>query len=96
MSENEQEQGIEIIGDTAPGVYTNLCGISLTPEEAVLHFLQRTSETQAISVVRVFTSIAHAKRIAAVLVRTLIEHERKLGGAEAKVDSGEDGDASSS
>jgi len=63
------------------GVYANLCNIQVTPEECILHFGQRKMEDpmQGVSVVRVFLSLPHAKRLVAALAQTLQRHEGRHG-----------------
>jgi hypothetical protein len=61
--------------------YSNIASVSLTPEEAILHFGQRDSEdpNKGEGVAKVYLSLPHAKRLASVLAKGLSRHEEVFG-----------------
>lgn len=61
--------------------YSNVNGVSFTPEEAVMNFaLRRQSDpTQADGVVKVYLSLPHAKRIMLVLAQLVEQYEQIFG-----------------
>jgi hypothetical protein len=65
----------------APTVYANLCNIAATPEEVIFSFGQRDPESleQGKGIVVVYTSLAHAKRIAGALTEAIARYESLFG-----------------
>lgn len=58
-----------------------MCGIQVTPEEVSLNFAQRHMDdpNQGDSVVIVYTSLHHAKRLAYALLQSLKGYEESFG-----------------
>lgn len=89
MAEQEQEQEEEdmslraVVHDNPhqPSVYANMCGVLFGPDEVMLQFAQRDTVkmNEGVSVVKVYTSFPHIKRLAAILVHSIQEHERNFG-----------------
>ncbi len=65
--------------ENMPAYYANLCGIASSAEEVIFTFAQRDigDPTQAKGIVRVYTSPAHARRIAEVLTRVMEAHREQ-------------------
>jgi Protein of unknown function (DUF3467) len=63
------------------GVYANGCIVAVTPEEAVLRFVQRdpNDPTELLGVGTVFMSLSHAKRLFMALGSSIRKYERDYG-----------------
>lgn len=61
--------------------YSNVNGISFTPEEAVMNFARRrqSDPTQADGVAKIYLSLPHAKRIMIVLAQLVEQYEQIFG-----------------
>jgi len=70
--------------------YANLCRITLTGEEAILHFGARTyaDPNTGIGNAKLYLSLPHVKRLSMALLRTIKSYEKALGEIREKtVDS---------
>lgn len=79
---SRDESTIELRGmEEAPSVYANYCVVRSTPEEVMLHFGQRSinNPTQGNTVITVYTSLWHAKRLAKALLESIGKYEAVFG-----------------
>jgi hypothetical protein len=61
-------------------LYASQCNISISAEEAILHFGQiLPGRPQAVPIARVCVSLPHAKRIMLALQQSLLNHEEMFG-----------------
>ena len=97
MADEPQEQpqhqiSIQMDGQNATGVYSNLMMISHRKEEFILDFLfvqpQRTPQGQAIANLRarVITSPEHMKRILKAMEENISRYEQAFGAIQAATD----------
>jgi uncharacterized protein DUF3467 len=68
-------------GEGEPALYANHCSVIFSAEEVILHFALRDFEDpeKADSVMKVATSLPHAKRLAETLARTIGQYEATFG-----------------
>jgi len=66
--------------------YANLCRITLTSEEAILHFGARTDAdpNKGIGNAKIYLSLPHVKRVSTALLRTIKSYENALGEIRQK------------
>ena len=83
MAERTEGQEQEKIQDKPSQLvsYANLCTITLTPEEAVLHFGERnaTNPNEGAGVAKIYLSLPHAKRIAHAMLQSIQSYEQAFG-----------------
>src|SRR4051812_3661337 len=62
-------------------VYSNYAGLLVAPEEFVIRFCQKSVEgrERPLETVRVYMSLAHAKRLVSAMARTLRDYEAVFG-----------------
>jgi hypothetical protein len=90
MSDNQQDQPGEATYPEAQAtpqtirVYCNYVGMAATTEEFILRFCERDLDdpTKATELVRVFLSLAHAKRLVVAMARSLKGYEDIFGEIE--------------
>ena len=75
-------------GDDPRAAYTNVCSVSITPEELFLHFGQRSSDNpdEAAHVAKLCMSLPHAKRLVRVLQGIIGSYERLFGDVTANAE----------
>jgi len=66
---------------TVPTVYANLCNIQMSTEEVILNFALRnpSQPTEAQGLIKVYTNLAHAKRIMETLSKSINQYEAVFG-----------------
>lgn len=84
MATNNKELRKEVLIHDTPEQfvgYANINGITLTPEEAVMHLGVRRPDNpnEADGVAKIYFSLPHIKRIAIVLAEIIKEHEVLFG-----------------
>ncbi len=80
---SEQENLVHRVEDDAQQLvtYSNLCGVSVSAEDAILHFGQRRSETPHIAtgVAKVYLSLPNLKRLRKALDQIIVNYEGLFG-----------------
>lgn len=61
--------------------YANLCRITFTPEEAILHFGERkdVDHLKGVGNAKIYLSLPHAKRLANAMLKTIKSYEKNFG-----------------